>query len=283
LDTPVILATAATTSSPPGTYPITASGAADANYTITHVNGTLTVTAFPVVKINFQPTGATVPAGYLRDDGALFGARGNGYSYGWNVANTSFTRDRNSSRSLDQRYDTLNHMQKSGGASWEIALPNGTYQVFLVAGDADRYDSIFRLNVEGILTVAGTPNSTTRWVSGTQTVTVTDGRLTVSNGTGADNNKICFIDITPVPSGGGAIAAAAAGSELLQLNWLGRDAGRITLWLSGNDGRPFAIETSTDLRYWEPVDAVQNPDGTLSVDDSWWDLPQRFFRATLRP
>jgi hypothetical protein len=44
LDTPVTLSTAASASSPVGTYTITASGAADANYTITHVNGTLTVT-----------------------------------------------------------------------------------------------------------------------------------------------------------------------------------------------------------------------------------------------
>jgi uncharacterized repeat protein (TIGR03803 family) len=44
LDTQVTLATIATAASPVGTYPITASGAADLNYTITHVNGTLTVT-----------------------------------------------------------------------------------------------------------------------------------------------------------------------------------------------------------------------------------------------
>jgi arylamine N-acetyltransferase len=45
LDTPVTLTTTATANSAVGTYPITASGAADLNYTITFVNGTLTVTA----------------------------------------------------------------------------------------------------------------------------------------------------------------------------------------------------------------------------------------------
>src|SRR2546422_152103 len=48
LDTPVTLSTTAAASSNAGTYPITASGAADANYTITHVNGTLTVTKAPL-------------------------------------------------------------------------------------------------------------------------------------------------------------------------------------------------------------------------------------------
>ncbi|NLH75371.1 MAG: hypothetical protein GX456_20185, partial [Verrucomicrobia bacterium] len=48
LDTPVTLSTTATASSPVGTYTITASGASDANYTISFVNGTLTVTKAPL-------------------------------------------------------------------------------------------------------------------------------------------------------------------------------------------------------------------------------------------
>ncbi|SPE59113.1 conserved exported hypothetical protein [Verrucomicrobia bacterium] len=43
LTSPVILGTAATVTSPVGTYPITATGAADANYTITELGGTLTI------------------------------------------------------------------------------------------------------------------------------------------------------------------------------------------------------------------------------------------------
>jgi subtilisin-like proprotein convertase family protein len=43
LSTPVTLGTSAAASSPVGTYPVTASGAADANYAISYLNGTLTV------------------------------------------------------------------------------------------------------------------------------------------------------------------------------------------------------------------------------------------------
>ena len=43
LDTPATLSTTATVTSPVGTYPITVTGAADLNYTITFVNGTMTV------------------------------------------------------------------------------------------------------------------------------------------------------------------------------------------------------------------------------------------------
>jgi glucose/arabinose dehydrogenase len=149
-------------------------------------------------RVNFQPASTPVPAGYLADTGTVFGLRPSGERYGWNADNAAQTRDRNAANSPDQRYDTLTHLQKPGNpnAVWELAVPNGTYTVRAVAGDADHTDSVFRLNVEGVLTVSGTPSGSTRWFEGTSTVTVTDGRLTVSNGSGASNNKICFIEVS---------------------------------------------------------------------------------------
>jgi len=52
------------------------------------------------------------------------------------------------------------------------------------------------LNVEGVLTLSGTPSSSTRWFDVTSSVTVDDGRLTISNGSGASNNKLCFVEIS---------------------------------------------------------------------------------------
>ena len=43
--------------------------------------------------------------------------------------------------------------------------------------------------------VSGTPDATPHWIEGTMGVTVSDGRLTVTNGTGAVNNKIDYIDV----------------------------------------------------------------------------------------
>ena len=90
------------------------------------------------------------------------------------------------------------HLQKPAvpDAVWEIAVPNGTYVVRVVSGDASNFDSVFRTTVEGVLTVTGTPTTSTRWIEGTSTVTVTDGRLTIRSGAGASNNKICFVEIT---------------------------------------------------------------------------------------
>lgn len=147
--------------------------------------------------INMEPAGSAVPTGYLADVGLPFGDRGNGYSYGWDTNVTADARDRN--MVADQRYDTLIHTQKNGANHvWEIAVPNGTYSVHLVAGDAGFIDSVFRFNAEGTLILSGTPSAAKHWVEATANVTVNDGRLTISNASGAYNNKIDYIDITAV-------------------------------------------------------------------------------------
>jgi probable HAF family extracellular repeat protein len=153
-------------------------------------------------NINFQPATSPVPVGYVADTGAVFGTRGNGFSYGWNVSNTVNTRDRNAAQSPDQRYDTLAHMQNgTGGTRWEIAVPNGTYLVHLVAGDPAAFDSQYAFNIEnvsfawGIPNTFGIPNPTEPWFEATNKIVVSDGRLTITNTTWSKNNKISFIDI----------------------------------------------------------------------------------------
>jgi glucose/arabinose dehydrogenase len=147
------------------------------------------------VKVNFQPSG-TVPAGYLADNGAAFGNRGNGFSYGWNVT-TNETRLR-ASTTYDLRYRTLNHMMKpvNPNAVWEIIVDNGTYTVNWVAGDAEHTDQVNNFNLEG--TIHNDPDGRDNFDEYTATVTVSDGRLTLRPATGASNAKINFIHITKV-------------------------------------------------------------------------------------
>ena len=114
--------------------------------------------------------------------------------YGFNQSATGFTRDRNANGS--QKFDTLVHTQMYGNRVWEIQVPNGTYEVLLMAGDPNFFDSVYKYNVEGVLTVNGTPSSGNRFISGTQTVVVSDGRLTINNAAGSVNNKLAFVEIT---------------------------------------------------------------------------------------
>ena len=150
------------------------------------------------ILVNFQPASAPVPAGYLVDGGLAYGNRGNGQTYGWNADNTAQMRDRNSALSPDQRYDTLALLQRPANpdAVWEIAVPNGSYLVRAVAGDATDYLVTYRIAVEGVLTVSGTSTSASRWVEGTATVSVSDGRITIRSASGATANRICFVEIT---------------------------------------------------------------------------------------
>src|SRR3954470_3494884 len=71
------------------------------------------------VSINFQPPNKPVPSGYLADVGRAFSDYGNGFTYGWDTANTAY-RDRNNSLSPDQRYDTLTHTQLYGARTWAL-------------------------------------------------------------------------------------------------------------------------------------------------------------------
>jgi hypothetical protein len=88
-------------------------------------------------------------------------------------------------------------MQKpeNPNAFWEIAIPNGSYSVRLVAGDPWYSVSVYRISVEGTLAIAGASSSASLWFDNTVTVTVSDGRLTIASAAGALNNKICFVEI----------------------------------------------------------------------------------------
>jgi glucose/arabinose dehydrogenase len=175
-------------------------GARDHSILTPGAPATFTATFVPArfsARVNFQPAASAVPPDHVADSGAVFGSRGNGLSYGWNLA-TNETRDRDHPSSPDQRFDTLNHMQKASNpnARWEIAVPNGTYRVRVVAGDPGFFDGTFRIAAEATLVVSGTPSSTTPWIDSTTNVTVSDGRLTLSSAAGAVNNKLCFVELT---------------------------------------------------------------------------------------
>lgn len=164
-------------------------------------------------NINFANVTAPVPSGYLQDTGEVYGVRDNGATYGWfTLGGTNVTLDaryRLSANSPDLRYDTFNHLMKSGPANpalsawWEIEIPNGFYQTRIVAGDATAVDSVFQFTLEGVLTPTNIPVNGAWWCEFNTGVGVSDGRLTVNSGPQAMNNKICFIDIypgTPVPA-----------------------------------------------------------------------------------
>jgi glucose/arabinose dehydrogenase len=172
-------------------------GAASHTVDVPVTNATYTATfsastgpSFPI-RINFQPSGAATPAGYVADTGLVFGTR-SGLSFGWNVSHTDVTRDRGVN--ANQLLDTLCHFHS--GASWELAVPNGTYNVLASIGDAS-FASTHTLLVEGVSYWNARSLAVNQFLSATQAVTVSDGRLTLRQGSAADKStRINYIEVS---------------------------------------------------------------------------------------
>lgn len=143
------------------------------------------------VRINFQPLGAPIPAGYVPDTGLTFASR-DGLSFGWNVDHTDVTRDRGVNSS--QLLDTL--CQFHEGGVWELALPNGRYSVLASVGDPS-IQSIYTLVVEGVTYWRVRAIGPNQFLSNTSLITISDGRLTISQGDAPElATRINYIEIS---------------------------------------------------------------------------------------
>ena len=163
------------------------------------------------VKINFQPSTAAIPSGYIQDSGDAYNSiRGFGWvnqaSPGTPLSISNYARDRNRAN-VDQRLDSLLHMQYRDrpAATWEYALPNGNYSVTVSVGDkvggGGVYDSKHTINVEGVSAIKdfqGTSKQEYQLAS--VKVNVTDGKLTV-DAIGGINTKLNYLEIVNVTPG----------------------------------------------------------------------------------
>ncbi len=150
---------------------------------------TSTPTSFQELKVNFQPADAAIPTGYIADTGERFGER-NGLQYGWSYDIHTATRKRNSAES--QLRDTLIHMQLNGNYRWDVVVPNGQYEVTIMAGDPSFTDSLNSLRVESTVLEDDSRDNFDYY---TTTVSVTDGRLTIRTASTAQNAKLNYVVI----------------------------------------------------------------------------------------
>lgn len=148
--------------------------------------------ASDVTRVNFGPANMPTAAYSVHDSGQTYANR-NGLTYGWSADNTANARYRPSED--DVRYATFNHTQKNGNFKWELAVPNGTYSVRVVAGDADYADSFYKFTVENATAVNAAPTASQKFREETVYANVSDGRLTISNASGAANNKLAFVEV----------------------------------------------------------------------------------------
>jgi hypothetical protein len=161
------------------------------------------------VRVNFQMPASETPEGYLADFGEPFGPRegpdqGEGLTYGWVHQGTHDPydmvgkgRDRNTP-GIEQRRDTLMHMQAGDPGSWEIAVPDGRYAVDVSVGDAAPTGA-HSINVEGVPVISDFTGTAELYEENGTQVEVTDGVLTVDC-VGGQNTKINYVHVTQLPS-----------------------------------------------------------------------------------
>lgn len=159
------------------------------------------------LDVNFQPAWSTTPAGYVADTGKSYSYQGSN-QFGWNTNNTANVFDRWTS--ADDRRDTFAAFGNTA-TTWEVAVPNGQYQVTLLAGDPTSISSYYSFKLEGHNALNYAPNWNSPWTETTTTVTVADGKLTLTGGSSSWNNKINSISIRQL---GVAVQAPATPSYL---------------------------------------------------------------------
>jgi len=153
------------------------------------------------VNISFQPANFPLQTGYKGDHGQVFGSRGNGHSYGWNVSHTGRTFAYSALPGWEKTWGaawSLIRMVPGPSTRWEIAVANGNYEVTILAAGYRCQGQLQQIAAEGVLVVNGVAGwDYDTYVGGTQQVTVQDGRLTVTNGPMAAENCIDYIQVRP--------------------------------------------------------------------------------------
>ena len=182
----------------------------------------------------FGPANAPGASGYLPDHGAVFGDRGNGMEYGWNVNEAGGAHLRHSS-SIPDEYD--GSIAFSPGQFWQVAVPNGSYQVSIAMGDIKTTSGLHVVDVQGT-SESFTSSRKQWWQQWTVQVTVSDGLLTVSAPVGVKHFKSDEIDALDIiqqppsissnglaaPSG---LTVVSQGQTSVQLQWVAPAQGAV--------------------------------------------------------
>jgi len=186
------------------------------------------------ININFGTGIINSPAGFIQDIGQGFDSQ---RGYGWITETSVNSgsaepidivangRNRNSplfdgSGAVIENavLDSLIHLQYPAAAgvfnnsvvtnaAWEFQLANGQYEVTVSVGDASFTDSNHVINIEGKNAISGfvpqalpfdtSVSAPDKFTTGTATVVVDDGRLTI-DAIGGDNTKINYVSIVPI-------------------------------------------------------------------------------------
>ena len=162
--------------------------------------------------IDFAPASSPAASGYVVDSGGEVARQPNGMMYGWSRDTSAGAVDTGIDAAAP--YSTFIAMDKA--AEWEIIVPNGTYNVQIAAGDPTAINSTYGIKVNGNDFLRGSPTRRQHILQATKQITVTNGRLIVTNDSSAVNSKIDSIDLSAVNAVPAALTVAASGENAIQ-------------------------------------------------------------------
>jgi hypothetical protein len=274
LDVSVTLSTAATAASSVGTYPITATDAADANYAITFVPGTLTVLpALLVITANDQTKvyGADLPT---------LSASYSGLVNGDTEADLDTPVSLTTTATAASNVGTY-PISGTGAAdsNYTISFTGGTLTVTrapLTITAEDKTKEYLSVNPPLTATYAGFVNGDTiasldvaASLSTTADILSPVGTYPITVSAAADGNyEITFVNgtltVTPLS---------------LQLSVISVTGGDVVLRITGQPGQTLDIEESSDFETWSQVAQVINSTGALHYTHvGGGNSPLKFYR-----
>jgi hypothetical protein len=225
-----------------GPHTLTAKATDNRGATTTSSRVPITVSAGFLANINFQIAGVTPPIGYFADNGEVYGSRGNGLTYGWNISHGANARNRGGS--ADLRLSTLCQFQ-SGGV-WQLAVPNGVYNVTVGIGDGG-YPSTYTINVEGVNYWNAQSLSAGQFINRTRVVNVSNGNLTIDQGTGGfEETRINYVLVAAAiapPAAPTGLTANMLSTNTVDLNWANNSSVGAGFKLERSTSADFAVAT----------------------------------------
>ncbi len=167
---------------------------------------TATPPANNTIFINFGTDSVDQPTEYIGDKGLMYGAK-NGYDYGWNVNQS--VKNRNTGDILTEAIVRI-----AAESYWEIEVPNGNYYVTIGIGDL--YSTNNTINIEEGSLFQNVALAAGVYQTGTITTSVSDGYLTLDNGSSASlDTRITHAIIAPITNKSATISKANQSFEKL--------------------------------------------------------------------
>jgi len=168
------------------------------------------------IFVNFQPKASAPVSGYFVDGGEVYGERDWGLTYGWKDKPVE-TRERKGSNQ-DRLLTTVATVTPD--STWEVDVPNGTYQVKASVGDVND-DTTASLAIEGVTFWDAVKLKPNQFENATKAVQVTDGKLTVTHGgTDGGNTRLNYLEIVPTSAPAAPTGLTAIpGNGQIGLTW----------------------------------------------------------------